>query len=495
MSETPQFKENFIFEIRTEQDFSDSDWKHLATITRQAFAERMAQGLNMMPCHITAHGLRKKSDNCFIFCAIAKDNNKIVSYLVMGAQRDTKNTPYYDLKIAVSVPEIKRSGIASRLFSIAEIHARENGCVYIASDTSVKANSSVNWHKKLGFTPWRYTHFAHTNYYSVIFRKYLTKQPNRFLSSIFRGLSWCKTHLRYNEVGQSTAFTKLIHPCTRKPKKNGKLLSLTEVQQLAYNILQDFINICEKHNLRYLLCYGTLIGAIRHKGFIPWDDDIDVTMPLPDYENFLQIFEHENSTPHLNLLTLTKGDVDIPFAMLADNRTRTITPGRDALHEKPLAIDIFPAYAVSDTIEEVKQQVTTLQNETKTCYRSHQTWRKNPLKTLYILLFANKEVRSSLSKINDILHKHAWGTTQNVRIFSLDEQEPLLLPSNCFDCCSTCQFENLNARIPKEYDKHLTECYGNYMELPPKEKRTPCLDKCYWVSDTPIPEITLRNKA
>ena len=73
---------------------------------------------------------------------------------------------------------------------------------------------------------------------------------------------------------------------------NAKL-TLDEIKSIEINILSYVASLCEKHNLRYFLAYGTLIGAIRHKGFIPWDDDIDIAMPRDDYNRLLDIMRCE----------------------------------------------------------------------------------------------------------------------------------------------------------------------------------------------------------
>ena len=70
-------------------------------------------------------------------------------------------------------------------------------------------------------------------------------------------------------------------------------LSLRDAQMLMVEILEDVHNLCEKHGLKYFLDGGTLIGAVRHKGFIPWDDDIDIGMPREDYEKFIEIAKKE----------------------------------------------------------------------------------------------------------------------------------------------------------------------------------------------------------
>ena len=75
-----------------------------------------------------------------------------------------------------------------------------------------------------------------------------------------------------------------------KKQNFGDKLDLKDVQEISYEILKEFKDFCNTNGLRYYLAYGTLIGAIRHKGFIPWDDDIDVFMPRPDYEKLLQLY-------------------------------------------------------------------------------------------------------------------------------------------------------------------------------------------------------------
>ena len=75
----------------------------------------------------------------------------------------------------------------------------------------------------------------------------------------------------------------------------GQELKTEDIQKISYEILKEFKTFCEMHQLRYFMAYGTLLGAVRHEGFIPWDDDIDVFMPRPDYEKLLQLYtDNEN---------------------------------------------------------------------------------------------------------------------------------------------------------------------------------------------------------
>ncbi len=108
-----------------------------------------------------------------------------------------------------------------------------------------------------------------------------------------------------------------------------------EVRSLELQILIKFAEYCEKYGLRYFLAYGTLIGAIRHKGFIPWDNDIDVVMPRPDYDRFMELAKKENVGEYLSVLDYH--DVKtFPFAKVMDNRTK--------LSEKYLITDTLGVY-------------------------------------------------------------------------------------------------------------------------------------------------------
>lgn len=72
-------------------------------------------------------------------------------------------------------------------------------------------------------------------------------------------------------------------------------IDFADIKQLALNILKDVAEFCDHHDIKYALAYGTMLGAVRHKGFIPWDDDIDIMMPREDYNRFIQLYNDSNS--------------------------------------------------------------------------------------------------------------------------------------------------------------------------------------------------------
>ena len=128
-----------------------------------------------------------------------------------------------------------------------------------------------------------------------------------------------------------------------------KAISLDELKSIQLDLLQKTADFCENNGLRYFLCGGTLLGAIRHKGYIPWDDDIDIAMPRQDYDRFVKIFNHpENYYQVVNLET--NAEYAYAFAKVYDNRTilkELHYPG-DTFG---VYIDILPADGVKDAAQ------------------------------------------------------------------------------------------------------------------------------------------------
>lgn len=101
-----------------------------------------------------------------------------------------------------------------------------------------------------------------------------------------------------------------------------KEISVSEARCIMLDLLNHIDDICRGHNIRYTLIDGTLLGAVRHHGYIPWDDDIDISMPREDYDKFREGFDTWNHAPHLELIDYRKDpDVMFPFFKICDNRT------------------------------------------------------------------------------------------------------------------------------------------------------------------------------
>ena len=115
------------------------------------------------------------------------------------------------------------------------------------------------------------------------------------------------------------------------------------MRKIELDIFSHIIEICEKYELRYIIDYGTLLGAVRHGGFIPWDDDIDISMPRPDYETFKRVFSDEmTEVPQYELRTGMKGNIAIPYIQVVHTGTVTEKKGRREKYAQSVWVDVFP---------------------------------------------------------------------------------------------------------------------------------------------------------
>ena len=223
-------------------------------------------------------------------------------------------------------------------------------------------------------------------------------------------------------------------------------------------ILDEFVRICKKHNLQYYLMWGTLIGAVRHGGFIPWDDDIDIGMPREDYKKFLKIAQDELGERFFLQCSKTDKYMPVSFAKIRLNNTAFYGKGDNNFkRHRGIFIDIIPMD--SRKLKEgfwykVKQRVAN----TIKYHISNKLQGVSTKRTFYLNLFPY----SWLTSLRDKLYEgkgdcyETWGY-----VFSKSD----FTPATELDFCGK------KYSAPKDYDKVLTTIYGNYMELPPEDKR------------------------
>lgn len=252
-------------------------------------------------------------------------------------------------------------------------------------------------------------------------------------------------------------------------------LSMTEIKRDLIEILECFDKYCTEHSLRYYLCGGALIGAVRHKGFIPWDDDIDVIMPRPDYEKLLAI---ENDYPikeNMKLFTFKKGNSSFLFTKLG-NTKRTIY-NQYITESEYLSMDIFPMDGMSDNMKENKKNYMRI-SFLKTIYSLH-TWRvghgTTPLIIMLKLLaypFAKLIHHQYLgNRIDQIAQTHSFNNSEFVGdiIWGYGMRE--IVKKDDFIPQTTIFFEGKKFKTSVMYKKYLYQVYGDFMKLPPMEKR------------------------
>lgn len=267
-------------------------------------------------------------------------------------------------------------------------------------------------------------------------------------------------------------------------------ISLETSQKLVFDILKFYKNICDKNGLNYYIAYGTLIGAVRHKGFIPWDDDIDVFMPRKDYIKFVEIMKNLKGRYQLVSFEVNK-KFTAPLPKIID--TDTILIQQYDLYERVnlgLYIDIFIIDNAGDSYEEAF-------NFYCESYFAYTEWFKSDLKLFLsnkskvhsILGFIKrlpykiKGISHYLTKFNRIAERNYLKKTDYVAITNSGSSEVdknIFLTSD-FGEGVALEFENVLFRAPKNYKKLLSTEYGNYMELPPESKQVSHHSyKLYW---------------
>lgn len=266
---------------------------------------------------------------------------------------------------------------------------------------------------------------------------------------------------------------------------NKSTLSLKEIQSQSLEILQTVHDFCISHGIKYSLAYGTLIGAIRHKGFIPWDDDIDIIMPRPDYERFVGTF----SSPGLGIACEKDKDYYLNYCRVFDiartGGTTFLPIGKD--YEGGVWIDVFPADGVSDDKEEFAENVARVRKNwmLQLRYRYSLASFRDIVKTcgikdLTILLSIklSGQGRKNLDINNAAVRQNAvripYGSTAHwSQLCVLDDGVRNYQLCEDFEECIDTEFEGRSFKIMKGYDRVLRNIYGDYMQLPPESQRVP----------------------
>ena len=268
-------------------------------------------------------------------------------------------------------------------------------------------------------------------------------------------------------------------------KKHLDSDTLRKLQLTELRCLDEVKRICELHNIKYFLIAGTLIGAIRHKGFIPWDDDIDIGMMRSDYEKFIEVCKTDLDTEHFFLQTPdTQSDsADFELARIRLNYTKFIETHRKDLNiHHGIFVEVFPyddlpksplhCLFYSDSFRILKKAVGL---------RMGYHYKAKNLLNRFVIYFVSfctriKSLEKMKSKLNNYHLKYQNPDSEYVFLIAggTSYKEERHLRKTVTELTTT-EFEGKLYPVPKDYDTFLTEQYGDYMTPPPEKDQ---VNKC-----------------
>ncbi len=253
-------------------------------------------------------------------------------------------------------------------------------------------------------------------------------------------------------------------------------LSLQELKDIELNLLKVFHSFCVENNITYFLANGSLLGAIRYKGFIPWDDDVDVLVPRDDYNRFISLFQ---DSEEYKLYSFPKNKkFGFPFAKLCDNAT--YKEETNLFHGVTLGvnIDIFPLDNWDDDFEKAKKEVAYISKYMQGLEfaKLQKAVSVNIIKQLYVgakMAFCKMLGRGYfISKILRISCKKEQKGSRycGCKAWCIyGERE--IIPAEAFSKAIEIDFEGGKFFAPVGYDTYLTKLYGDYLPEPPPEKQ------------------------
>lgn len=255
-----------------------------------------------------------------------------------------------------------------------------------------------------------------------------------------------------------------------------KPISFDENRKIQVEILLEFVKFCDENNLEYFLAYGTLIGAVRHNGFIPWDDDIDVHMPRPDYDKFIQLYREKMLDSRYKISIPTDKTAKHPFVKFYDSKTAKIEKGI-AYNEDYLGIDIdvWPLDGQPEDEIIFKKWFRKLKFNYFLFFGTVSSLTYGNLKRRLKVL-ATKILAVSKNRViakTDKMHSLYPYDSVNVvgTMISCFNYETERFPKEWFRDYVLMDFEGHKLKAPIDYDKVLRKIYEDYMQLPPEEQR------------------------
>ena len=246
------------------------------------------------------------------------------------------------------------------------------------------------------------------------------------------------------------------------------------VWQAELDILDEIDSVCRKNNLRYSIAYGTMLGAVRHGGFIPWDDDVDIIMPREDYERLISIWNFEANKEYILQNKYTNWDFTQNFSKIRKDKTTFIHNAweKHVTYHTGVFVDVFPGDRVpTKTISRKAQLFASALN---LLYARGFTSKSSGIRNLgeRVLLAIPQRLKKYIYRKTD-QYLQKWNSNKKLKFFFPNTMEWAYrqYPGDLFDKLIEVEFAGHKYMCASDTDKILSLDYGDYMALPPEEER------------------------
>lgn len=256
-------------------------------------------------------------------------------------------------------------------------------------------------------------------------------------------------------------------------------LSTEQIKEICKEMLSFIKSVCEQNSINYYLAYGTLLGARRHSGFIPWDDDVDIYMFREDYNKFVSIMSESESTRYALKSIETDSKYTLPLPKLIDLSTTLIQTNQVQKFELGVYVDIFILDTIScspNIVEKDFKKLVLIQKMWEHAQYKKGAWGLGIKGTIHNCLHYVASIfgaRYFAKKLHSEASKYSAQESMEVcsSVYSAYGRHKDTFHRSVFGNGGSLLFENEEYNVPIQYDMYLSQMYGDYMTLPPVEKR------------------------
>lgn len=271
--------------------------------------------------------------------------------------------------------------------------------------------------------------------------------------------------------------------CTISKEYVSVMTNIEKLHEVDLEIVKEVVRVCNENGLIYYMSGGTLLGAVRHHGFIPWDDDIDLAMPRDDYEKFLKIAPGllPNNLQIVNYRTDSKYQYYITRVRDIDTKVEEIRIGNEYRYTNA-SIDIFPLDGTPNNLILRKMyffRVMMHRALMSLCYKDSidRSRKRSGIEKIFLSIMEKIPIEKIFDpykekcKIDKMMRKHKVKDSNNIGCLMGAYRTNQIVPKRFFGEGKMYDFECIQLRGPELYDEYLKQMYGDYMKIPPKSSQ------------------------